>query len=176
MLIFLNIQGHRVLLQDCNCTKGIEQVLVMWFSSWTWINSSDLIGVHSDYLLDIFKRQESRCCSIWLQEDCSQTSEDRADFPCTWGQSPDTSISDVMLLKGCKSLNFSCSLWSKSLWPKWWGWIQLTGCFRLVLLCPKCRNRNWTSRGNLNCCMMPCGCSEPDCRAEGGVGGGGGEY
>ena len=91
------------------------------------------------------------------------------DFPCRWEQSLDASVSGVVLLKGCrKSLNFSCSWWSESPSPNWWGWIQLSGCLPLVLPCPQCRNRSWISRGNLNHCMMPCGCSEPDWGGGGG--------
>lgn len=90
------------------------------------------------------------------------------DFPCWYEQNLDMPVSDLVLLKGCsRSLNFGCTLWSKSLCLHLWVRIQL--CFPPVLPSPKWRNRNWTSRGNLPPqCMMPCW--EPDLRSWRGVG------
>lgn len=122
-------------------------------------------------LLDIIKRQESRCCSFWLQENCSQMSVDRVVTFLVDGNGALTQVSEVVLLKGCsRSLNLAAA-WSKLPWPSWWGWVWFVGCFPLVLSCPKGRNNDWTRRGNLNHCVMLCGSSEPDWEAERVAGG-----
>lgn len=160
MLVFHCTQGYQMLSEDCNCTKGIGQILVMCFNSWTWITPvtspvcaqitywTSLRGKNPGGVPLDCKGTEAKCLrtGLWLSL-------------LMWTE-PWHTVSDLVLLKGCsRSLNFGCSLWSKSLWSYWWVWIQPVGCFPPVLPCPKCRNRNWTSRGNLHLqCMMPYGC------------------
>lgn len=86
------------------------------------------------------------------------------DFPCRWGQSCDTSVSEVVLLKGCsKSLSFSCSLWSKSPLPNWWG---AESSFQAASLwschVPNAGTETEPAEATWTTAWWPCGCSEPD--------------